>query len=79
MQTTPPLTEIAAVCIKQPVNFVGKFNVINSSGVRKFTILDLAIKYYNELNEEAALWDVSDGIVLLKFKCVLKNNGHSGH
>jgi len=73
--TSDRLTEIPPLNTKQPVNFVGKFNVIHSSNVMKFTILDLALKYYNELYEEATLWDVTNEAELIRFKCILKDQG----
>ena len=69
MQTSlPPITKINAVEIQNPKNFVGTFTVIHKSGITKFPILDLAIKFYNELSEEATIWDVTNGYELIKFK-----------
>jgi hypothetical protein len=54
--------------IRPPANFVGRFTVIHKTGITRFVIYDLALKFYNELNEEATIWDVTNGYELLNFK-----------
>lgn len=63
------ITEITAANLQQSINYVGKFTVIHPSAVRKFEILDLAIKYFNDLDVQAVIWDVTyDEVQLIKFK-----------
>ena len=53
---------------KKPTNYVGKFTVIHKAGINKFPIFDLALKFYNDIEGEATVWDVTNGYELLKFK-----------
>jgi hypothetical protein len=52
-------TKVPALIMYKPTNYVGKFTVIHKSGITKFDILDLAVKYFQSLNEPAAVWDVT--------------------
>ena len=73
----PTSVTVPSLNRKYTINHVGKFTVIHTadtSEAHRFEILDLAIAYFNDSKEGAAIWDVTNEIPeLVKFKCVVRN------
>ena len=61
------VTTIVPLEKNQPVNYIGTFTVVHKTGITKFDILDLAMKFFNELHDDAAVWDVTCDAELITY------------